>query len=708
MSRLLIAVFGCFLLGCNLRAATLDASKLWRLRGADGIVRCPRAYRRVGPQRRALLVGISHYQHGGGGPEFADLHTEADLAGWLELMCNTYEFSSVRILHDAEATAARIQEEFQSYLIAQSRAGDSAVFFFSGHGQRVLDQPAPKGDEPDGYDESLVPYDYVTKDATDVRRVRILDDQLDILIHKLQDQVRPPGRKDGSITIILDSCFAGGAVRDSAPLRVRGDDGSWRPAQANTADESTTGLLEKGEARSRDYVVLAAAQSNESAYESDERAVFTAAVLSELRKEPRLTPRMLLAAVSVAIGTSSLQQPPQLEGGAGLDRMLFDSNPGPRMIQVRAGENGTAFLQVGRLSQHVTKGSQYTLYRLGAGTPNLTQPLAQVEVTKPGAKESEVKVIGTGKLPDDLSKTLAVLSQLAPEEIVTVAASPLLLSALQKEIAVVQGEPIERAEFILAEDSVKLCLRHRVTARVTGCVERGKDEILGIADLLDQYLRWRFLRQLALPNGLPIEMHINIFHSALNQRNEITDIKLQENVTEQRTSEGGQIILKSPSGREADNIQIEVKHSYKGPLYVNILEISPDGRFHIIFPDPSSHDSLSPLLASDQWYPLGGRDVRANQYFRRVVTAESSGEVVRGQFLLKLVATTEPLYLSELSWQRGHRMPWVANDGALSPISRLNLNFGQQVRDTPERAIDGWSTDVKTFCVDHCGESRKN
>ena len=43
-----------------------------------------------------------------------------------------------------------------------------------------------------------------------------------------------------------------------------------------------------------------------------------------------------------------------------------------------------------------------------------------------------------------------------------------------------------------------------------------------------------------------------------------------------------------------------------------------------------------------------------------------------------------------------------------SPISRLNLNFGQQVRDTPERAIDGWSTDVKTFCVDHCGESRKN
>ena len=78
------------------------------------------------------------------------------------------------------------------WLVEGSRAGDSLVFFYSGHGSQVRDHD---GDELDGYDESLLPVDYETKG-------RILDDELNVII------VRPLPR-GATLHAIIDSCFSG-------------------------------------------------------------------------------------------------------------------------------------------------------------------------------------------------------------------------------------------------------------------------------------------------------------------------------------------------------------------------------------------------------------------------------------------------------------------------------------------------------------------
>jgi hypothetical protein len=79
-----------------------------------------------------------------------------------------------------------------NWLVKDTKAGDSLVFHFSGHGQSVIDQD---GDELDGFDESILPCDYTKKG-------RIIDDDI---YHMLVEPL-PKGCK---LTAIFDCCHSG-------------------------------------------------------------------------------------------------------------------------------------------------------------------------------------------------------------------------------------------------------------------------------------------------------------------------------------------------------------------------------------------------------------------------------------------------------------------------------------------------------------------
>jgi hypothetical protein len=62
-----------------------------------------------------------------------------------------------------------------------SRRGDTVVFYFAGHGSQVEDF---NGDEHDGYDEVLCPYDMAPHGGRNL----ILDDDLGLWLQKLNGQ----------------------------------------------------------------------------------------------------------------------------------------------------------------------------------------------------------------------------------------------------------------------------------------------------------------------------------------------------------------------------------------------------------------------------------------------------------------------------------------------------------------------------------------
>ncbi|HDD35666.1 MAG TPA: DUF4384 domain-containing protein [Candidatus Desulfofervidus auxilii] len=154
--------------------------------------------------KRALLIGINDYKHLSSKPTGAK--TISDLKGSIndvkamkEILIKRYGFTpeAIKVLIETEATKKNIIKAFNEWLIKGSKEGDLVLFYFSGHGSKVPDQ---NGDEDDGYDEVLCPYDIVPDGGYNT----IIDDQLGDMLRQLE------GR---NVVIILDACDSGGMVR---------------------------------------------------------------------------------------------------------------------------------------------------------------------------------------------------------------------------------------------------------------------------------------------------------------------------------------------------------------------------------------------------------------------------------------------------------------------------------------------------------------
>lgn len=264
----------------------------------------------------ALCIGINNYPG-----------TQMDLAGCVN---DASDWSAalaergfqVRRLLDAQATKAAMTQGLQD-VIAAAAPGDCVVITYSGHGTYV---PDTSGDEADGLDEGLCPYDIKTGGGA------LLDDE----IHGLFS-----GRRSGvHLVLISDSCHSGTVTRavpgvdDDAGLpRPRFlPMGNWLPAEqlprAASGRPATTVAVASGQtpfarAMSRgDDVLFAGCKEGPNNFSYDARirgrpnGAFSYYALKALRSlSPAATYADWLAAVTpAALPSASYPQIPQLVG----------------------------------------------------------------------------------------------------------------------------------------------------------------------------------------------------------------------------------------------------------------------------------------------------------------------------------------------------------------------------------------------------------
>jgi len=232
------------------------------------------------PTQRALVVGIDDYtasrlpspsRSTGPAPgrawgNLSGAVNDAEAIG--EVLTDRYGYSTknVRILLDQEATRDSILAGIEEHLVASAGPGDRLVFFYAGHGSRVVDT---KSTEPDHQDESLVPADS-RLGAPDIR-----DKELRRLFNRALD-------RGARLTVILDTCHSGSGARGVPNARsIRG----VRSDPRDVADGAEVGPpLEN-----RSAVILSAAQDFGQALESwDEEhhqwhGAFTLALLRAIR-----------------------------------------------------------------------------------------------------------------------------------------------------------------------------------------------------------------------------------------------------------------------------------------------------------------------------------------------------------------------------------------------------------------------------------------
>lgn len=193
-----------------------------------------------GQRRLALLVGVGDPQ----APGVDQLPgTRADIAAMQNLLVQGYGFhpDDVCVLENHDATTAAVIAALRGALIDRAEAGDTAVFYFSGHGLRVLDG---NHDEPDGLDEVLLTHDGGVGEAPGLR-----DDVLNSLMAELSKRTR-------NVTVILDACTSGSAMKSANTLvkaapafdRPFSDEPS-APTEAGWAPASMDGLVMLSAAR---------------------------------------------------------------------------------------------------------------------------------------------------------------------------------------------------------------------------------------------------------------------------------------------------------------------------------------------------------------------------------------------------------------------------------------------------------------------------
>ena len=100
------------------------------------------------PRKHALLVGISNYCRGDGSEcgkrkkYWWDLNSEPDVDALKQVLIQKFGFteSEIKVLKTRpETTHESIRKMFKSFLIDQTREGDTVYFHYSGHGGTVPD-----------------------------------------------------------------------------------------------------------------------------------------------------------------------------------------------------------------------------------------------------------------------------------------------------------------------------------------------------------------------------------------------------------------------------------------------------------------------------------------------------------------------------------------------------------------------------------------
>jgi hypothetical protein len=280
-----------------------------------------------GPSCKALLVGINDYAPAGpGGPDLRGCVNDVrDMATTLVHLGIVPPMPrDVRILTDSRATRAEILSGLD-WLLKGAKGGDRMIFYYSGHGSRVVDTG---NEEPDRYDEAICPHDFTGAGM-------IVDDQLRERLRNVPSGV--------NLEVIFDSCFSGSATRsepgvapgpEGEPLTPRyvdppvdwgfyADVNPMLPARrllrVGEGSKEREGTREAHAIGGMTHVLWAACRDNQTSSETAiggvQRGVFTYFFCRNLRRAGAGVTRLQLdRLVSADLRRSGYPQVPQLEG----------------------------------------------------------------------------------------------------------------------------------------------------------------------------------------------------------------------------------------------------------------------------------------------------------------------------------------------------------------------------------------------------------
>ncbi len=623
------------------------------------------------PIKLALLVAINDYKS----DKISDLAgCVNDIENMKALLIGKYEFKeeNIKVLINEQATHANIVKAIQEHLIGQAQRDDIVVFHYSGHGSQMKDQPAPDGDEDDGWDETIVPYDSRTEGVYDVS-----DDQLNGLLALLNQRTK-------NITFIFDSCHSGTITRGSGIRRYIPPDERTPPPAPSYALKTRGASQGANDLRpaNLNYVLVSGCLSKQSSFEhyanGKENGALTFFLTQELRKAGGGTTwRDIIDAVRGSVNAYYPNQLPQLEG-ADIDKFVFNDGTGLAQPYVLASPKGAAqvALNAGQ-AQGLTTGSIYHVFSPGSKEfSDLTKAIAELELTEVSAFNSTAKYVKGSKIPE-FSRAVETRRNY-PDMKLRIYYKDLASSAVLKA-AKAELDGFQHLEVMPQERNYHLLLREK-DGRIV--IENGDTYVLSnsvavsdpdavkrVKDQMTAWAKWYNLLAVENPNS---QNRIKFTLTAVSGAASRDPYKV--------------VSQKDATLREGEFFECRVENTSKENLYISILDISTDGSVSLIYPHP---EGASELLKADSFL------------VRRFETYIPEGrETVKD--IIKVFATREPADFRVLTQPPVRGGVGVDHTSANNPLGKLldQAALGA-TRGARPAAVDlsSWETSMRVFEV---------
>ena len=560
------------------------------------------------PVKRALIIAIGRYPDPAknGWPP---IHCYNDIP----LMTGALRFqgftdNNITVLKDEEGTKANIETALDQ-LTRQCGKGDIVVILYSGHGEQLMDD---NGDEPDNYDECIVPYGAVfSEDPAAFARYQsgyIRDDELGEKLAQLRNKLG----KNGDLLVLMDACYSATGTRgieDDGP-RVRGGNLPMKGPgfKAGGADRQVMQQEIKGtrlDADASGFAVISAAQGkNYECVDDDGKtpvgSLTYAASKALTGTKGSMSYRAFFSKIESMMRKTSPNQRPAIETD-NLDSALFKGNVTAQQPFFTINPDNSNSLELelnGGSVAGITPGSLVQLFPVGTPQAKGHTPLATGKIEETGYFKSRVLLDKPDEAIVNASPYVFVTEQAYGSDSIRLAVHhiddmPQKVAAGLKDFPAVTTAGANAALYLdtINGNPGTWQLKDNSTGTRFGSynIKPGDPEgMTQLKEALKVYKRYAYLKNLEVEEeNLYVEVKI-VFRDDKGQ---------PDNGKLNARTNNGRLEL-----RKGDIIFLQIANTCNRECYVNIVDLQPDGIINPLIPNRHLRNILNqpaPVVPED-------------------------------------------------------------------------------------------------------------
>jgi metacaspase-1 len=543
--------------------------------------------------------------------------------------------NDILILKDEKATKYNIVHTLQGSFLKSLKPGDIAYFHFSGHGQQVQDF---NGDELDGLDESILPYDAMEQNIAGVYEgeCHLIDDEL----HKFFSDIRLKLGPKGHFLVTMDACHSGtvtrhyGSARGTDLMFIK--DSVLFKKDKKSIDTNQDDFKNADESKMASMVAFFGSMANQLNYEiaANDGKYYGALSYAFSKAAHSLqgsySYQELFDRIKLIIGSHNNKQIPEASGVLAQAVLGGKFDPIPEYYQVQEWLDSNKVVIDAGFLKGLSPGAVVGFYPSSIRLNSVQDIISKGIVRTAGATQAFVDI------PEGITYEKSQFSRvmLLEEHFGDLLIRLQLMGGFHKADTSIFSDLFKldyikqvdkKPDLVLSQDGIFLKLISKSDVLIDSFSTYSTRD-----DLYYKFGQAQFIRNLEQENQ-QLKLELSFSLQTRNKRAVKHSFRMDS-----LKNAAGHIIIKN-----GDEVKIKITNKGTKPAYYTLLDIQPDNVVNVLFPGAAESPS--------DYYLKPGEEF--------IIPKTVKFSPPTGHEVFKLIATKNPVNLRPLDQRRSHNTP---------------------------------------------------